>query len=244
MCTASWSVGQERLSLCFNRDERKSRGEASGPITLERGGTRMIAAIDSDAGGTWLAVNEFGLCVFLLNNYGAQTLRAQPLENARSRGELPLRYASYLNQAEALGHLSDTRLVEYNPFILGFADVESVSLFSWDGENVEDLRNPSGIVTTSSHRTQEVESYRKSRYEGLKDAADKRRDFHVGTPHEDPAFNPMMLRVDSRTRSVSTIEIASHRVSYTYEAVLDETRQLAQAETVDLPRKSSLNSVF
>ncbi len=243
MCTASWSVGQERLSLWFNRDERKTRGEALGPRVIDRGGAKMMAAIDSDAGGTWLAANEFGLCVFLLNNYGAEALRAQPIENAKSRGELPLRYASCPNGAEAIEQLSTASLVEYNPFVLGLADVDSVSLFSWDGKNFSGLRNSSGIVTTSSYRTGEVESYRESSYALLKDSSGERRKFHIGTPHEDSAFNPMMLRADSRTRSVSTIQIDRSRVGYTYEAVLGETLELARAESLDLPRKNSLKSV-
>ncbi len=77
MCTASWSVGEGRLSLFFNRDERKTRSEASPPALLTLDETRLLAALDPDAGGTWLAVNEFGLCVFLLNNYGAEAKRAE-----------------------------------------------------------------------------------------------------------------------------------------------------------------------
>lgn len=235
MCTVSWSVEQKHLSLCFNRDERKSRGEASGPKVLDLGGVQTIAAIDADAGGTWLAVNEFGLCVFLLNNYGAEALRRKRLPAPRSRGELPIRFTSSQARCEVLSSLKSDQFDEYNPFILGVADVEGVSLFAWDGEGLKSVQSEGGFVTTSSFNTHEVESYRKSSYEAALKAkgeftADDRRLYHVSTPHEDAAFNPMMLRNDSRTRSVSTIDVCPARVAYRYEAVREDTRQLADAE--------------
>ncbi len=240
MCTASWSAGQGRLSLCFNRDERKSRSEALPPRRLAIAGIGVLAAIDPDAGGTWLAVNEHGLCVFLLNNYGAQALLAKAPEHPRSRGELPLRLAACANRNLAIERLLADSYAQYQPFLVAFADREGVVMYSWDGKSLESMGVPLDFVTTSSFRTEEVQSYRYSRYQGLLAGrgaltAAERREFHVGMPHEDAAFDCLMLRSESRTHSVSTVEVDADRVVYRYEAVLGESRRLGEAEEFVLP---------
>ncbi len=240
MCTASWSAGHGRLSLCFNRDERKSRSEALPPRREAMEGIQVVAAIDPDAGGTWLAVNEHGLCVFLLNNYGAQAVLAESPRHPRSRGELPLRFASCASRALAIERLLEGSYEDYHPFLVAFADREGVAMYSWDGKDLEGMRVQQDFVTTSSFRTSEVQSYRNFRYQSLLAGrafltpAD-RRELHVGTPHEDPAFDSLMLRSESRTHSVSTVEIDSDRVIYRYEAVLGESRRLGEAEEIVLP---------
>ncbi len=58
--------------LWFNRDELRSRGPEVPPrVEQTPEGMRYIAPSDSDAGGTWIAVNELGITVCLLNGYRA-----------------------------------------------------------------------------------------------------------------------------------------------------------------------------
>lgn len=239
MCTASWSLGQGELSLCFNRDELKTRGEASPPEVIEIGGMKMLAAIDVDAGGTWLAVNERGVCVFLLNNYGAQAVLAEPPISRRSRGELPLEFASYATRAAAVEAFAGAALGNYSPFLIAFADREGIDIFSWDGSSAEGVDRFDGFATTSAYRTDEVQGYRESRYVSLLAGrrrldGKERRELHLGTPHPDSAFNLMMLRDESRTRSVSTVEVSESVVTYRYEAVLGESRRLGEVRSKSL----------
>lgn len=242
MCTASWSAGRGSLSLCFNRDERKARGEARGPEVLRREGTRLLAAIDPDGGGTWLAVNEFGLCVFLLNNYGAISVSSELAAHPKSRGELPLKYAAFGARSRAVEAMERDSFDRYLPFLLAAADSDGADLFSWDGARLEAVANVDCFLTTSSFRTEEVEAYRKSRYETLRGGAGRlsaaaRRELHLGLVHPDPAFNPLMAREESRTRSVSTIEVDDSEVRYSYEVVLGETRGLGKADRISLARR-------
>lgn len=77
MCTATWAFrggpGAWTLELGFNRDEHRSRPKAHPP-RLRRpaaGGRAFIAPRDPLGGGSWLAVNDAGICLALLNRYPA-----------------------------------------------------------------------------------------------------------------------------------------------------------------------------
>lgn len=242
MCTASWSADGERLSFCFNRDELKSRGEAIPPEVLTSQGVSLMAATDADAGGTWLAVNEFGLCTFLLNNYAATAKSSLAPEGARSRGELPLRFASCKTKKGAVEAVLESDFSKYRPFVLGLVTVDGAKLLSWDGIGLEELDSTSSFVTSSSYRTAEVEGYRSNRYRELLGAFEfldslPRREFHLELENRDVAFNPMMLRNDSRTHSLSTVEVEADQVSLKYEAVLGDSRSLAEPVVLRLPRR-------
>ena len=55
--------------LFFNCDELRTRGPALPPRMHEARGLRFLAPIDTDAGGSWLGVNELGLSIGLVNYY-------------------------------------------------------------------------------------------------------------------------------------------------------------------------------
>jgi uncharacterized protein with NRDE domain len=85
------------LIVAANRDERLDRPAI--PMTVLRPtGPRILGGQDQLAGGTWLAVNEYGVVAGLTN---------QPSANGRdpakrSRGELPLAFAAHRSAAEAV----------------------------------------------------------------------------------------------------------------------------------------------
>lgn len=245
MCTASWSAGQGRLSLCFNRDERKSRAEAMLPAILELPGPKRVAAIDPDGGGSWLAVNEYGLCVYLLNNYAATARLSQGAKGRVSRGELPINLSGFSRRADAVQQLIEkTELADYSPFLLVFADQGGSQAFAWNGEDLDALDVSEGMLTTSSFKTAEVQGYREDLFvasvlESGKEPELARSQFHTGISHEDPAFNPLMLREDSRTHSVSTVTVAGERVVFEYQAVIGETRTLGDRHCVEMTNIAS-----
>jgi uncharacterized protein with NRDE domain len=89
-----------------NRDERLDR--AAIPMTVLRERDPMIVGgRDELAGGTWLAVNEYGVVAGLTNRPTA--IRRDPAK--RSRGELPIALTSYPSAKEAV----EVFKVEYNP---------------------------------------------------------------------------------------------------------------------------------
>lgn len=99
------------LVVAANRDERLDRPAI--PMTVLRDhGPRILGGRDELAGGTWLAVNEYGVVAGLTN---------QPSVNGRdpskrSRGELPLAFARYATAAEAVAAVPKTlNAADYNP---------------------------------------------------------------------------------------------------------------------------------
>ncbi|MBK1876999.1 NRDE family protein [Pelagicoccus mobilis] len=244
MCTASWRADGGRFSLCFNRDERRSRKEALPPKLLERSGPRTLAAIDPEGGGTWLAVNECGLCVYLLNNYAAQA-RVKPLGEAVSRGKLPLELSLCLSRESANATLlKELDLSCFNPFLIALADRSEVSVFAWDGVALLPVELARPLLTTSSYKTEEIESYRTKEYErrlaersGL--TASERFAYHTELAHADPAFNPLMLRADSRTHSVSVVEVDEKGIRYRYARVDQDRRALGEESVLEIARARS-----
>jgi len=86
MCTLSFVDHGEVYLIAMNRDERVSRGPGDLPRIYEMPGTRAIYP-DDGQGGTWVAVNNYGV-TFALLNWNLLGKRAEQAEPARSRGRL------------------------------------------------------------------------------------------------------------------------------------------------------------
>jgi uncharacterized protein with NRDE domain len=99
------------LVVAANRDERLDRPAVPVTVLRERD-PRILGGQDLLAGGTWLAVNSWGVAAGLTN---------QPSGNGRdptkrSRGELPLACASHPTAAAAIAALAaDVDAANYNP---------------------------------------------------------------------------------------------------------------------------------
>lgn len=113
MCTLSVapSADGSALRVMMNRDERRLRMAATPPMTFTRGVTRAVWPVDQQAGGTWIAANDAGLVLALMNaNPGTQSaprpaggasrgMVIPALISARSLDELEPRLTAYLAAA-------------------------------------------------------------------------------------------------------------------------------------------------
>ncbi len=120
---AAFKVSQEApLLVAANRDEQLDRPTRPVAVLRERE-PRFLGGRDVLAGGTWLAVNEYGLVAGLTN---------QPAPNGRdptkrSRGELPLACASHGTAAAAVEALAaDLDPARYNPCWMLVGDREAL----------------------------------------------------------------------------------------------------------------------
>jgi uncharacterized protein with NRDE domain len=100
LVVASRVVADEPLIVGANRDELLERPSTAVTV-LQEGPPRVVGGRDELSGGTWLAVNRYGVCAGLTN---------QPLGDAkdpskRSRGELPLELARHGTAGEAVAAL-------------------------------------------------------------------------------------------------------------------------------------------
>ncbi len=215
MCTASWRSLENGYRLIFNRDERKERSRARPPEIQTLDQVTCLAPIDTQAGGTWLVVNELGLSVFVLNYYAA--LKDFPLPNkTASRGELPLKLGQCKGLEEAIDFLKKMDLAAFRPFILGIVDgLGAARSFSWDGFSLLEREMATNFITTSSFNTAAIQSYRENLYNSW-NSSRPFLEYHFDESHPDPAFNPLMSRPDAETHCVSAITVEPKEVKFEY----------------------------
>jgi len=131
-------IADAPLIIAANRDERLDR-PAVAMTVLRPSGPRILGGRDELAGGTWLAVNEYGVVAGLTNQPSADGRDA----GKRSRGELPLAFAGHKTAAEAVAAVT-ARLnpAEYNPCWMLIGDRQalfSVGLAGGQAADVEEL---------------------------------------------------------------------------------------------------------
>src|SRR5574338_141343 len=84
MCTVTFVAQQKGYYLGMNRDEKLSR-VAGLPPTKRRVNGRNVICPSEPAGGTWISLNDAGVCFALINWYSvADRVEHQPI----SRGEV------------------------------------------------------------------------------------------------------------------------------------------------------------
>ena len=131
LVVASRVVTGEPLIVGANRDEVLDRPSTAVTV-LDGGPPRILGGRDEVSGGTWLAVNEHGVCAGLTN---------QPLGDAkdpskRSRGELPLELARHATASEAvMALLSAFHPVDYNGSWLLVGDRDELFFVDFTGSD-------------------------------------------------------------------------------------------------------------
>ena len=148
------------LVVAANRDEFFSR-PASAPRLLDDE-AKIFGGRDEVAGGTWLAVNHFGVVAALLNRRSDR--QADP--ERRSRGLLCLSMLRMPTAAQACAGLSYEQGETYNPFNLLVADRERAWIATNNGAAISiqgldpglhlvtnlDLNDPTCPRIAASHR--------------------------------------------------------------------------------------------
>ena len=130
MCTVSWIYQGAGYHLFCNRDEKHTRRPASKPQLLTRGGMRFLAPVDGDFGGSWIAVNEFGLSLALLN-------RGPGSPAQLSRGLLVMNLIASPTLSDVTVRFAASDLSDFAPFaLLGLAPGLPAALFTWNGREV------------------------------------------------------------------------------------------------------------
>jgi hypothetical protein len=216
MCTVSWWRKDGNLRVTFNRDEQRNRAAAEPP--RKRDG--VVAPLDPEGGGTWIALDGHGTVHCLLNLYTAT--KTPPPSRRRSRGLLPFLSAEYAERS--LNDWLDP--ADWDGFYLLRIPVTGpVERCSWDGTDLqaESLSTDPGMLTTSSRNPEQVLAHRQRLFHetvvrpGV--TGERLERFHLTPDPEHPAFSPMMEREDARTVSVSRILFRPERWSFHYQAI-------------------------
>ena len=83
MCTVTFVPAGGRLFITHNRDERSLRSRAIAPGEYRVGRHTLLFPRDTQAGGTWIAVNANGAAAVLLNGAFAKHSSQPPYRKSR-----------------------------------------------------------------------------------------------------------------------------------------------------------------
>jgi hypothetical protein len=226
----------------INRDESHFRAAAFEPAVMESQSVRAIMPIDSEAGGTWIAVNQFGITMALLNYAPGSSPTVLP-RGRHSRGNVipSLIHASTLDEALTLFANLDT--TQTSPFRLVMTDGHACSVIVSPGFGspcrltTERAQRP--IVLASSGLGDDVvEPARRALATQLFEVAAEdwpnaqRRLHHHRWMHA-PHLSVYMLRQDARTVSITTISVSTSSVAMRYAAELGGRFAAEHATSMD-----------
>lgn len=213
MCTVSWIHRDQGYCLWFNRDELRTRGPERTPTRETLAGTVVLAPTDAEAGGTWLAVNEFGLTLGLLNGSPGAKSRT----GWTSRGLLVRDLAHAADVDSVLERASRTDLAAYQPFVLlALEPGRAGRILRWDGENLTSLSAASSTPLVSSGL--DAQGARRHRQALWSELVGERADpscveafhaSHQGAPH---ALPPCLHHDLVETRSQCRVVVDGERV--------------------------------
>jgi uncharacterized protein with NRDE domain len=120
------------LLFAANRDEKIGRPwRAPGRHWPDR--PEVVGGLDLLAGGSWLALNDWGVAAAVLNRSGS----LGPAPGRRSRGELVLEALDHADAVAAAAALSDLDPKAYRTFNLIVADNRDAFWLAMRGEGIE-----------------------------------------------------------------------------------------------------------
>jgi Transport and Golgi organisation 2 len=239
MCTVTIIPLGSGIRLACNRDESPLRPPALPPRVVEFGQRRALMPIDPVSGGTWIAANDAGLIVTLLNYYAGPHDRNAPVPK-RSRGAIIPGLLDAATLAEAFERTGSIVAGDFADFRLVLADRESVAEVLLDKGTI--TRAPPAridgplLFTSSGLGEAVVGPPRRALFDHFftKDAdwRERQDEYHRHSWPERRHVSVCMRRPDARTVSYTVVEHESNSVRMMYHAdAPDQTDSVARSET-------------
>lgn len=224
MCTLTvLALPGDRVRLAMNRDEQRTRAAALPPVARQIGCRTAVLPIDPTTGGTWLAVNDAGLALALLNVNPQDPKFDRP---ARSRGTIIPALLESATPAAALSLLEQTiRYTDYAPFRLVLIGSGIGADVRWDGRESMVLNRLVGgvplLFTSSGLGDHVVEGVRREHFEQLMNCPPDRweqaqDEFHRNRWPDRPHLSVNMARDDACTVSHAVIELGVRSATFIY----------------------------
>lgn len=224
MCTVSWAATAEGYELFCNRDERRTRKAAHAPTVRTSRGVRFVAPTDAEAGGTWIAANEYGLTLCLLNRYTEGESR--PAGDFKSRGLLLPGLMNLRDPVEVMRAVARGGLSQFRPFtLLALALGSLPATACWTGSRllVSDEDGDSLMpLTSSSINTAAIVRARRELFRRMAVGSTNRstemltRFHHSHEPGPGP-LSVCMHRPDASTVSFSRVKVNNGSVEFYYQ---------------------------
>lgn len=210
MCTVTWFDEADGYHLFSSRDEKHTRAPAAPPRVFAARGMRWTMPFDRDGGGSWIAVNEFGLSLCLLNGASGR--------GRHSRGKLVAGLATRATQKDAATALRRAPLRLFAPFTLAVLEPgSSAGVYEWDGHTLCSRASRIPLLTSSSLNAAAVRSARSDLFHSVKPAsAEEFIAFHASHAPERGPLPPCMHRDDAATVSFTHVHVSADSVRMTY----------------------------
>jgi hypothetical protein len=221
MCTVTFIARRRGYCLGMNRDEKLMRPTALPPTKRELNG-RAILCPSEPGGGTWLALNDSGACLALINWY---SVRPRVRGNAISRGEV-VRMVSTADSPDVVNlTLNQLALNETNPFrLIGiFPAAKEIAEWRWNLKSLVCASLPWKTRQWISSGFDEVaaqhvrgKTFRRSLSQTSKHDCRWLRKLHRShTPHASP-FSTCMHRPDAATVSYTEVSVTATTATMRY----------------------------
>jgi hypothetical protein len=127
MCTVSFLPKPRGFYLAMNRDEKRSRPIALPPVIANVGDRRAILPREPN-GGTWIAVNDAGICLALINWH---KIERSPVGEITSRGQVTTALAGACSSDEIARAVRALTLRKLRPFRLIVVQPSEEVLTEW-----------------------------------------------------------------------------------------------------------------
>lgn len=216
--------------LACNRDESRLRPAALPPQVRAIDGRYVVLPVDPVAGGTWVAVNDHGLAMTLLNVYAPMAAGdgspapLQRLPHHRSRGLIIPTLIASDHVTAALNGASALRATDFPPFRLVMVDFEQIAEIRSDGFSFSTSVRPRPgepvLFTSSGLGDHVVEPPRRELFRAM--FAEPGRwlaaqdEFHRHRWPDRPHLSVCMDRPEARTVSYTVIDVAVGSARLTY----------------------------
>ena len=220
MCTVSFLPTARGFRLAMNRDEKRARAVALPPEVFRCGRRRAIYPRERN-GGTWLAANDAGLCLALINWH---TIAREPNEEPESRGRIIPALAGAVEVRAIVRRLNATPLLNSRPFRLLVFDSRHKAIVElrWDLAELSVREHPWRVQHwfSSGYDEPGVERARGQicatwRASLGKSAAALKKLHASHLPRRGP-FSICMHRADAATLSYSEVSCSDRRVTLRY----------------------------
>ena len=228
--SGAMSGERDLLRVVFSRDEQRTRPDAQPPDVVDLGdGRRALMPIDPVSGGTWIAVNDAGLLLALLNANPTGGVHGAKL--TRSRGRV---IPALLDAKDVDAAAEQMRAMDLN----GVARFRLVAIsrgvlreMVWDGEALssgDQQRIDKPVMFTSSGLGDAVvEGPRRTLFEEMTTSvtwdAQRQDGYHRHRWPMQPELSVWMDRADAVTVSWTTIEVSSCRIRMCYSPATRKT---------------------
>ena len=134
MCTISFVPNLRGFYLAMNRDEKFTRSTALPPAIVDLADRRAIFPCEPQ-GGTWIAANDAGVCLALINWH---RIERQPVRSIASRGQVVKALAAKSSDKEIAAGLAALPLRRLLPFrlIAIIPSEKKVIEWRWDRDHL------------------------------------------------------------------------------------------------------------